>query len=68
MGRDVEIAQGRDAGRLWLSMLVDAMESVARPDFAAPHCERPIPAALRLQLSQPAPNCPGSSSRFGRRN
>ena len=68
MGRQVRIARGGDAGQLWLAMLIEAMEEAAGPDFVAPLCEQPVPAALRLQLSQPARNRSGCSSGFGLRN
>jgi hypothetical protein len=68
MGRQVQVARGGEAGQLWLSMLVDAMEEAARPDFRSLRCEQPVPAALTLQLAQPAQSCPGRCSGFGLRN
>ena len=40
--------------RLWLSMLVDAMEQVSRPELRAKPCEEPTLAGLRAQLALPA--------------
>jgi len=40
--------------RLWLSMLVDAMEQIARPELRAKPCEEPTLAGLRAQLALPA--------------
>jgi len=40
--------------RLWLSMLVDTMEQVSRPELRAKPCEEPTLAGLRAQLALPA--------------
>ena len=58
MGRQIQRAQGTVASRLWLSMLIEAMEEAARPELA---CERPVPAGLRLQLAQPGVDLSGRS-------
>jgi hypothetical protein len=52
--------------RLWLSMLVDAMEEVSRPDRRAVACDGHVLAALRAQLSRPA-RAPDASP-YGLRN
>jgi hypothetical protein len=40
--------------RLWLSMLVDAMEQVSRPEVRAKPRDEPTLAGLRAQLALPA--------------
>jgi hypothetical protein len=40
--------------RLWLSMLVDAMEEISRPERRAVPCDEQVLAALRAQLARPA--------------
>jgi hypothetical protein len=40
--------------RVWLSMLIDTMEQVSRPDVRAIPCDRKILSALSLQLARPA--------------
>jgi hypothetical protein len=54
---------GRDE-RLWLSMLVDAMEEAAKPDGLP--CDSRTLAALRAQLALPAQ--PRFASPFSLRN
>jgi hypothetical protein len=44
---------GRDQ-RAWLSMLVDTMEQISRPESRAVPCDINILAALRAQLARPA--------------
>ena len=40
--------------RAWLSMLIDTMEKVSRPEFRATPCDPRVFSALRLQLARPA--------------
>ena len=40
--------------KLWLSMLVDAMEQVSRPELRSQPCDRLVVAAVCAQLSRPA--------------
>jgi hypothetical protein len=54
--------------RLWLSMLIDAMEEVGRPQFRSQPCEPSILIALRAQLARPASPYAHCASRFGLRN
>jgi hypothetical protein len=46
----------RSAGgeKLWLSMLVDAMEKLSRPELRGVPCDRLALAAVRAQLALPA--------------
>ena len=47
---------GRDQ-RAWLSMLIDTMEQVSRPETRAVPCDIDVLAALRAQLARPASFC-----------
>ncbi|MBA2400130.1 MAG: transcriptional regulator [Bradyrhizobium sp.] len=40
--------------RAWLSMLIDTMEQVSRPESRAVPCDINVLAALRTQLARPA--------------
>jgi hypothetical protein len=42
---------GRD---LWLSMLIDTMEEVSRPEIRAIPCDISLLAAVKAQLARPA--------------
>jgi hypothetical protein len=46
--------QSVNGERLWLSMLIDAMEQVSRPELRRVPCDPSILVALRAQLAQPA--------------
>ncbi len=54
MGQRLQSWRSGDGQKLWLSMLVDAMEQVARPEFRAVPCDRPVLVAVRAQLARPA--------------
>jgi hypothetical protein len=53
MGQRLDTWQGGCGDRLWLSLLLDAMEEVARPEVRAERCEAAILQALRAQLARP---------------
>jgi hypothetical protein len=59
MGQPLQIWKteetARTDDRLWLSMLVDAMEQASRPELRAKPCNGPALAGLRAQLALPAP-------------
>ena len=40
--------------RLWLSMLIDTMEEISRPELRAGPCDDQLLAELRAQLARPA--------------
>jgi hypothetical protein len=40
--------------RLWLSILIDAMEQASRPELRAKPCDGAVLAGLRAQLALPA--------------
>jgi hypothetical protein len=59
MGQPLQVWTAGNGQRLWLSMLIDTMEQVSRPELRAKPCDGVTLAALRAQLSLPA------SARFG---
>jgi hypothetical protein len=54
MGQQVQGWRSASAQRVWLSMLIDAMEEVSRPERRAEPCDGQLLAALRAQLARPA--------------
>jgi hypothetical protein len=54
MGRQLQTWRSRDSQKLWLSMLVDAMEEAARPELRSQPCDRETLAAVSAQLARPA--------------
>ena len=58
MGQRLDIWQGtwqhRNSDRLWLALLVDAMEEAARPEIRSQPVEDEVLTALRAQLARPA--------------
>jgi hypothetical protein len=59
-----------DGEKLWLSMLVDAMEKLSREKLSrrAGPCDRSVLAALTAQLARPASPYPHCRSHFSLRN
>jgi hypothetical protein len=43
-----------DGQRAWLSMMIDTMEQVSRPEVRSMPCDRAVLSALSLQLARPA--------------
>ncbi len=66
MGQRLQIWRSGDGERRWLSMLVDAMEEVSRPEIRKIPCDPRI--ALRAQLARPASPYPYGISKFSLRN
>jgi hypothetical protein len=54
MGQPLQAWKTGDDERLWLSMLIDTMEQVARPELRAKPCDDAVLAGLRAQLALPA--------------
>jgi len=54
--------------KLWLSMLIDAMEEVSVADCRAVPCDPSVLAALGAQLARPASPYPFGASGFSLRN
>jgi hypothetical protein len=62
MGHELQTGRRENGEEPWLSMLVDAMEEVSRPELRALPCHPSILMALRAQLARPAsPNPVGGS-------
>ena len=53
MGQRLEQWHGGDGERLWLSLLVAAMEEVSRPEIRSQPCDSAVLQACREQLMQP---------------
>jgi len=61
MGQQFQRWQATGGETFWLSMLIDTMEQVSRPELRSLPCDRSVRAALCAQLSRPAAPCaPGS--------
>jgi hypothetical protein len=54
MGQQIQGWRSASGQRLWLSMLIDAMEEISRPELRAVPCDDQLLAALRAQLARPA--------------
>ena len=57
-----------DSEKLWLPMLIDAMEKAVRPECRSTPCDRLVLAAVSAHLAQPALADADSASRFSLRN
>jgi hypothetical protein len=57
-----------DGEKQWLSLLIDAMEEVSRPEFRSVPCDPAVLVALRAQLARPASLYGGDGSHFSLRN
>lgn len=62
MGQRLEQWRGGDGERLWLSLLVAAMEEASRPEIRSKPCEAAILHACRAQLMQPVTGYAGAPS------
>ena len=54
MGQQIPGWRSASGQRLWLSMLIDTMEEISRPELRAVPCDDHVLAALRAQLARPA--------------
>jgi hypothetical protein len=54
MGQQLQGWRSASGQRLWLSMLIDTMEEISRPERRAVPCDGKVLAALRAQLARPA--------------
>jgi hypothetical protein len=68
MGQQLQPWRSGDGEKLWLSMLIDTMEEISRPEFRAVPCDPSVVAAVRAQLARPASPCPYCGSYFCLRN
>ena len=67
MGQQLQRWRSAGGETFWLSMLIDTMEQVSRPELRSLPCDRSVRAALYAQLSRPAAAC-AQGSRFGLRH
>jgi hypothetical protein len=68
MGQQLQPWRSGDGEKLWLSMLIDTMEKVARPEFRSLPCDPSVLVALRAQLARPASAYAHCGSNFSLRN
>ena len=68
MGRQLQTWRLDEGQRLWLSMLVDAMEEAARPELRRMPCDPEILAAVSAQLARPASPYAHTVSHYSLRN
>jgi hypothetical protein len=73
MGQQLQTSQVRmwrsgHGERAWLSMLIDTMEKVSRPEFRSLPCDPSVLVALRAQLARPASCYAHYASNFSLRN
>jgi hypothetical protein len=68
MGQQLQSWRSADDERLWLSLLIDTMEEVSRPEIRARPCDPSILAALSAKLARPASPYPYGVSKFSLRN
>ena len=54
MGQQLQTWRSVGGQRAWLSMLIDTMEEISRPELRAVPCDISVLAALRAQLARPA--------------
>jgi len=53
MGQQLQQWQSAGGEKLWLSMLIDAMEEVSRSELRSQPCDQLVVAAMYAQLSRP---------------
>ena len=68
MGQQLQSWRSGEGEKLWLSMLIDAMEEVSRPEFRSLPCEPSVLVALGAQLARPASPHVHCVSQFSLRN
>ena len=68
MGQQLQSWRSGDGEKRWLSMLIDTMEQVARPELRARPCDPSVLMALRAQLARPASPYLQHRSAFSLRN
>jgi len=68
MGHQLQSWRGGDGHKSWLSMLVQAMEDISRPEFRALPVDASVLAAVSAQLARPASPYPNCGSQYSLRN
>jgi hypothetical protein len=54
MGQQLQPWRSGNGEKLWLSMLIEAMEEVSRPEFRAMPCDQSVLTKVRAQLTRSA--------------
>jgi hypothetical protein len=54
MGQQIQGWRSANGQRLWLSMLINTMEAISRPELRAGPCDDQLLAMVRAQLARPA--------------
>ena len=68
MGQQLQRWEPGTGEKLWLSMLIEAMEKFSRPEWRARPVDRLEYVALRARLARPAMAYPAYASRLSLRN
>jgi len=68
MGQQLQSWRSGDGETLWLSLLIEAMEEVSRPEIRSRPCDPSILLALSAKLARPASPYPYGASIFSPRN
>jgi hypothetical protein len=68
MGQQIQGWRSANAQRLWLSMLIDTMEAISRPERRAVPCDDQLLATVQAQLARPALARVPYASAFSLRN
>ena len=68
MGQQIQGWRSASGQRAWLSMLIDTMEAVSRPELRAVPCDDQLLATVRAQLSHPVLVRTPYASVYSRRN
>ncbi len=68
MGQQIQGWRSAKRQRSWLSMLIDTMEAISRPELRAVPCDDRLLAAVRAQLARPALAHTPYASRYSLRN
>lgn len=68
MGQQLQSWQSGGGEKLWLSMLIDTMEEVSRPEIRSQPCDWLILASVYAHLARPASASPHGASSFSLRN
>ena len=67
LGQQLQTWRSVGGQRAWLSMLIDTMEEISRPEMRAVPCDGRLLAALHAQLARPAQAMPYAAG-YGLRN
>jgi len=68
MGQQIQGWRSASGQRLWLSMLIDTMEEISRPERRAEPCDPQLLAAFRAQLARPVVARTAYASPYSLRN